>query len=351
MKILIIAGIILCLALVFFIVGSFSLQKTEEAQQEVSLALMSSTTIPYVTDTQNFNAYLEHAITRLGAESVQSQIFDLYADAPYGEQHMAFHYLGEVLYEVEGSGALPSCEDWYGFGCYHGFLLGAISAEGYEVVPSLDAACFNEHGHTMETETCQHGIGHGLLEFSGRDPLEAVAACDLVDDVYNKLGCASGVFMEYFAPTKYDVRSRVVLVPEFNEDDPLDVCDELSGIRQATCLFEIHSWWADYIHLSPATIESLCNSVENEEAREFCLIGYGNFKGPFVAKALPFCDEFIDPESNALCRAGVLWASEHHTGSPNPTTACTQLDDEYEALCFAKGRFTCEVEGRCRVEG
>lgn len=337
------------LVMTFVFVGKASMKEEQPAMQEASRALMSSTTIPYVTDTEHFNAYLEHAITTSGAQAAQEEIFDLYADAPYGEQHMAFHYLGEVLYEVMGTEAFPSCRDWYGFGCYHGFLLGAISTEGYEVVPSLDAACFKQHGHTMETETCQHGIGHGLLEFSGRDPLEAVAACDLVNDVYGKLGCASGVFMEYFAPTQSDVRSRVVLVPEFDTDDPLDVCNDLTGIRQATCLFEIHSWWADYIHLPPVAIESLCNSVENEEAREFCLIGYGNFKGPFVAKALPFCDEFIDAESNALCRAGVLWASEHHTGSPNPTSACTELDGEYEALCFEKGRFTCEVEGRCKV--
>jgi hypothetical protein len=293
--------------------------------------------------------YLEDTLAASGPEYVQSQLKTLYADAEGGEQHMSFHYFGEVLYEVLGTAALPQCKDWYGFGCYHGFLLDAVDTEGYAVVPALDEACA-KNSRLMDTETCQHGIGHGLLEFSGRDPRKAIEACDLVADVFQKLGCASGVFMEYFSPTQAEKHGRISLSPVFDEKDPLNVCDEFTGIRFATCLFEIHGWWEDEVMLSPRTVEALCNKVEDTEAREFCLIGYGNFKGPYVAKAQPFCDEFVVPESHALCRAGIYWAALHHNDSPDPQSACSDLEDGYREMCFEKGVFTCEVEKNCGLK-
>lgn len=328
------------------IITSYNTQQ----QQKPTLAMSASSTIPHVTDTEAFNKYLHTALEEKEPKAVQELLLELYADAEGGEQHMAFHYFGEKLYEVKGVDGLPLCEQWYGFGCYHGFLLDAVDTQGYEVVPFLDEACY-QMGRTMDTETCQHGIGHGLLEFSGRNPLKAVAACDLVDDVYSKLGCASGVFMEYFAPTMSNQRTLQSQMPPYDEKNPLDVCSELTGIVQATCLFEIHSWWEDGVHLPPTTVEALCNSVADQEAREFCLIGYGNFKGPYVSNAAPFCDEFVVPESRTLCRAGILWAAEHHNDSPNPTAACTDLEEGYRDMCFEKGRFTCEVERNCNMRG
>jgi hypothetical protein len=329
---------------------SLVIVKAHALQEDSQPALTATSTIPHVTDTERFLQYLHKALASSSAETVQSELKGQYADAEGGEQHMSFHYFGEVLYKVMGTSAFPLCKDWYGFGCHHGFLLDAIDSEGYEVVPVLDESCFKSNTRVMDTETCQHGIGHGLLEFSGRDPLEAIEACGLVADVFPKLGCASGVFMEYFSPTQADKHSRVSLVPTFDESDPLDVCDEFAGIRLATCLFEIHGWWEDVVHLPPRTVEAYCNSVEDKEGREFCLIGYGNFKGPYVAQARPYCDEFVAPESHALCRAGILWAALHHNGSPDPMSACSDLEEEYRTLCFEKGRFSCEVEGNCKLE-
>lgn len=342
-------GILLAVVCTLLVgIALISLQIVEEngSKEKQSLAMAASSTIPHVTDTERFIEYLQNTLAESGPEFVQTQLKELYADAEGGEQHMSFHYFGEVLYKVMGTAALPFCENWYGFGCYHGFLLDAVDTQGYAVVPSLDEACA-KNDRPMDTETCQHGIGHGLLEFSGRDPRKAIEACDLVADVFPKLGCASGVFMEYFSPTQAEKHGRVSLFPIFDERDPLNVCDEFKGARLATCLFEIHGWWEDGVHFSPRMVETLCNSVEDREAREFCLMGYGNFKGPYVKEALPYCDEFVDPESNALCRAGILWAALHHNDSPDPLSACSDLEDGYKEMCLEKGRFTCEVEGSC----
>ena len=311
-------------------------------------AVASNGEVPYVTDTEAFIEYLQEMMETIGPEALQVSIKEMYADAPYGEQHMAVHYFGEELYTFRGAEALPLCEDWYGFGCYHGFLLDAIDTEGYAVVPFLDTACIKKHGNSMETETCQHGIGHGLLEYSRHDPHAAIEACDLVQDVYPKLGCASGVFMEYFSPTQSDSQVVTTQKPPFDPDQPYGICKDLTGLRLSTCLFEIQSWWQDVAKLKPVEVEALCNAVEDEDAREFCLIGYGNFKGPYVAKSLPFCEQFVVAESHALCRAGMLWSAEHHYELVDPTSACDGLAPEHRATCFEKGRFTCEVERRCR---
>lgn len=322
------------------------LLRSNANQQDLAQITVSTPTVPYVTETEQFLEYLRTSLLAIGPEALQEKLRTMYADELYGEQHTAFHYFGEILHKGMGAEALALCKDWYGFGCYHGFLLDAIDTEGYEVVPFLDRACKEKHGNTMETETCQHGIGHGLLEFTGRNPEEAIRACDMVADVYPKLGCASGVFMEYFSPTQSNKYSRISLLPEYDENKPFNFCAELTGIRLATCLFEIQSWW-EQMGVTPMEVESLCNTVADEEVREFCLIGYGNFKGPIVEEALPYCDQFAVPENRMLCRAGVYWASSHHYQALDAQRACSELESEYRELCFKKGRFTCEIEKNC----
>jgi hypothetical protein len=306
--------------------------------------------VPDVTQTEQYLDYLRVGIAKKGPKEVQQHIKNLYDNASYGEQHMSLHYFGEILFELKGVSGLPECTDWYGFGCYHGFLLQAIETEGYDIVKYLDESCIQAHGYSMETETCQHGIGHGLLEFSGRRPLEALKKCDDVADVFPKLGCASGIFMEYFGPTESKNRSIAAMVPEYESGTPFDVCSELQGIRQATCVFEIHTWWVEVAKLNPREVEHLCGTLKDAEVMEFCLIGYGNFKGPDPEIALPFCDEFVELKNKVLCRSGVLWAAEHHRSIKDPARACMGLQPKDRNICFTKGRFTCVVEGNCLAE-
>jgi hypothetical protein len=341
-------SVAMCALLFFALLTSSS--GVEQTLTEEPITASGVSPVPYVTEAEAFQEHLRKELQTLSAEAVQMELKEAYAQDGHGAQHMAFHYFGEILYELKGSEAFPMCKDWYGYGCPHGFLLSAIDSEGYAVVPLLDDACFERYGVSMETETCQHGIGHGLLEFSGRDPHEAIKACDLVDDVFPKLGCASGVFMEYFAPIDETTGSTVDLAPAFDEKDPFNICDEFTGLSLATCLFEIQSWWQDVGKVTAIEVEALCNSVAEEEAREFCLIGYGNFKGPFVAQALPYCDKFEDEKSHALCRAGAYFSSSHHYNPIEPEKACSDLGLEYSGFCFQKGSFTCEVEKSCGVE-
>lgn len=324
-------------------------EEPESAAKKPSLALAASTTIPYITDPK-YIEYLREAIKKEGPKAVQDKLKDLYANDGPGEQHMAFHYVGEVLYEQQGAKGLPLCSFWYGFGCYHGLLLSAITTEGVAVVPSLDDACIEIFGHTMDTETCQHGIGHGLLEASGRDPVKAVKECDHVKDVFKKAGCASGVFMEYFAPAQSDKHSQEFLMPKFDPKQPYDVCMQFSGTRMGTCLFELQSWWEGVGKQKPRDVEALCNAVQDKEARNLCLFGYGAFRGPYSAPAIPYCDQFVEPESHAMCRAGIFWAASHQPDDPDPSIACNDLEGEYKEMCFKEGEYSCAVDNTCKYE-
>jgi len=349
LRIPLLIAIICCALLAAATILFFNGAESSQPSQAMVSGAKASSTVPYVTETEEFMAYLRETLPEIGSEALQVRLLELYEKDGPGEQHMAFHYFGEVLYEEEGANGLPLCENWYGFGCFHGFLLSAIDVEGYQVVPLLDEACVSANKSTMDIETCHHGIGHGLVEFSGRDADEAVEVCDMVHHVFEKLGCASGVFMEYFSPTQSEKRI-LVDAPPFDKKNPYNVCDTYTGVRKATCLFEIHPWWQNVAKFDPQTVEQMCNAVEEEEAREFCLIGYGNSKGPIVDNALPYCDQFVDPESHALCRAGIFWSAEHFNDEKDPMKACRDLPNEYRQFCVQKGRFTCHLENSCNRE-
>lgn len=259
--------------------------------------------------------------------------------AAIGEQHLASHVMGNVLYETEGIEGVVVCDNAFGFGCFHGLFSIALASEGVEAVNELDAACVDRFG--VLGTGCMHGIGHGILEYVGYDQIgQALDLCKQTTQLVSILGCTSGVFMEHNTPLEEDTNGLLRSVArEFSSTDPYGVCD---GIEQAqdSCYFELAAWWALALDEDWGRMEELCSALSDTRNRQFCFLGFGHALGTMVSydtgKILPVCEAVNDAAGSTLCRAGAYWA----------LFANSKLDDAESKLCDGATAEKCRAWGR-----
>jgi hypothetical protein len=296
-------------------------------------------------DPAGFKRYWSQELTARGPQEAFARVQKEFAHADPNEQHYAVHIMGELLFEERGLDGLRECTDVYGYGCYHGFFTAAIGALGEPVVNKLDGVCLSL-GKGLRTESCQHGVGHGILEYLGPQRLTmALQWCaEKVADVFPALGCKSGVFMEYFNPQLDPGRA-----PIFNTDEPLNVCGDLPIEEERTCVYELSVLWRRAA-LPPAQVDGICTTLPTASVRESCYIGYGNFIAPefdfSIEKAGALCDQ-MSPRGAALCRAGIYWSLSQEAQPERAPLSCEPLAADLRALCIEKGHFACTLDQSC----
>lgn len=195
----------------------------------------------------------------------------------HDEQHNAAHLFGESLYAVEGVNGIRICDTDFNFGCYHGFFTKAVSGEGLSSVGALDAAC-----QTSERPSaCQHGIGHGIMEYVGHSNLSrALEACSLAYQPDPIAGCTSGVFMDYnirltVEGNTFSVSARPLGNPEL----PYAPCTDVEDRFKKSCYHELPQWWYQVYQGDIQNIGALCERIEDKNYRAICFGGVGNIVG------------------------------------------------------------------------
>ncbi len=249
------------------------------------------------------------AMQKNGAQSTYQEFKKMNSESPFREQHLATHLIGELLYEYEGIDGITICDASFSFGCYHGFFGTSFADQDISLVPKLNQKCVEAYG-PLGTG-CQHGIGHGILEYMGYEQLtEALEVCKQTTQLIPILGCTSGVFMEYNTPlTISDTNARTEPLL-FDTKHPYGACNEVLKEFQKSCYYELGQWWRS-IGISYNRMGTLCNEALSEDNRKYCLLGVGTIIGPTeqysVTSSIQQCS--VMPENaQTLCRAGASWS-------------------------------------------
>jgi hypothetical protein len=189
-------------------------------------------------------------------------------------QHNAAHIFGESLYEVLGVPGITTCDSDFRSGCYHGFLTRAVQVHGTFIVRELDGFC----RASLHPLACQHGLGHGVLEFYGRARLtQALDACADLSVVLNPVqGCYSGVFMEYNEPEIQNETLRMVVQrPLGAEERPYAPCPDVDSKYRPACYQQLAQWWSQLFHNDFTHMGALCTGITDGQNRETCFSGIG----------------------------------------------------------------------------
>lgn len=232
-----------------------------------------------------------------------------YFGSPFATQHKAAHIIGGLLYESQGLLGISLCDESFAFGCYHGFFGRVIADNGVDVVADLAKKCREQFG--AQSTGCEHGIGHGIMEYTGRAKLlEGLKLCKETKQAHELYGCTSGLFMEYNSAMVF--RDGVTYTEErpIDMENPLAPCDSLVPTPYRTsCYFEIGLWWKGQLGAEFETIGNLCTKAETQVERDACYRGWGTVVAESVdhnaIEAKKVCDLIHNSPGAHMCALGV----------------------------------------------
>lgn len=278
-------------------------------------------------------AYWVQQITRKGPADAYREFVEKNNVKNPQLQHFSAHVIGEVLYRQTGIDGIAFCGSEFSFGCYHGFATLAIAEGGEDALKELDAACEKTFG---PLSGCQHGLGHGVLEYVGYQHLDnALSMCR--SSVYQPvplLGCTSGVFMEYLTPLAGIAEGLEPEARDFNPGDPYAPCPSVQEVYRASCYFELGQWLRQTKDLDYGAV---CGGL-SETDRKYCFLGLGaDFtRGWKDAETLiEKCARYA-PDDELACRAGAAWQLLENGSSG----LCAYEDAELAERCVSLADLT-----------
>jgi plastocyanin len=271
-----------------------------------------------------------------GPEKAYAILKDGFQNERHEKAHTVFHLMGEVLYQEKGLAAFTVCDDAFGFGCYHGFFIKAVSDKGVSVVRELDQKCVEKYGELGLG--CTHGIGHGIGEyFSHQDIAGQLELCTDLSWKGELFGCAGGVFMENNFRTSFSDNESSASIRELGED-PLAPCNGIKDRFRKACYFEQASWWKESLG-SAGKAGELCSRIQSESHKESCFMGLGSFiveSSGYEADYQKECAQMPTALSEAQCRTGAAWAFFANPGKRSMSESVCAGLGEYENLCLTK---------------
>lgn len=289
---------------------------------------------------ENIRGYVEERIEELGPEAAYRKIKRVYESKDYSSQHLAAHYFGESLFDAIGKKGVLICDNAFGFGCYHGLFIKAISEGGIEAAKELDEVCVERYG--VSGLGCPHGIGHGLGEYLGSNNLlSQLEVCDELTWQGRLFGCKGGVFMEYNFPTVIGESTASFSVRGSGDNDYHEPCRSLPERYRNACYFEQASWWREVLNEDYEKMGLLCQEINDSLQKEDCFRGIGNTAAETnhydINEALEACKKMPSQDEKILCRAGASWAFFANPEKRSLSRSlCDGLGLEGRDLCLSK---------------
>ncbi len=302
------------------------------------LFVMHNTSVPPASaKVSEIRSFLHQSIESLGPEQSYLQLKRAYAKESGTTKHLITHLFGEELYILVGLEGVQACDESFGFGCFHGFFIKAVTTEGLAVVLPLDEVCRDTYpkGHL----SCQHGIAHGILEYLGHDRLEeAFSVCRTIPDLKPIGGCLSGVFMEYNVPLAISDEGLFTAAPRpFNPETPYDPCPLLSKDIQPACFHELPQWWHETFGSDFSRPGALCNAIVEVEHKNACFSGLGStvplFSSFDVLAIQEACDQMPTEATVVICLQRAAWALRGYDDLEGARELCSDLTPKERMQC------------------
>lgn len=289
---------------------------------------------------------VEYLINKFDSQSVYDAFKEQYKSEHYGIQHSMAHIVGEMIFKKEGINGLSVCDSTFAFGCYHSFFSQALAEHGPNVIADLDAICIKKFG--ILGTGCQHGIGHGLVEYFGHD-LEglndSLKECRRTNQPRPLAGCSSGVFMEFNLPIVLDDDNTKSEPRSFNPRNPYYPCDEVSTDYQDSCFYEIPQWWNNIssMHDKFEILGSLCEDIKSKDHRTSCFLGTGHVIGPSTDYSIELsqknCLSMPSQEGKINCLSGASWSFDANPDFRSKAPdVCSILKEEDKYRCIKEAQ-------------
>lgn len=146
--------------------------------------------------------------------------------------HEPGHAVGRQSYALFGTKVFQLCSAECHSGCYHGAAEAYFSEHGADdLEKALDTIC-DSSLNPFFSHQCLHGVGHGLMAWSGYDLFKALKACDALSK--QRESCYTGVFMENIVGGLAGASGHASI---YLNNDPQYPCSIVPEKYKASCYF------------------------------------------------------------------------------------------------------------------
>jgi hypothetical protein len=131
---------------------------------------------------------------------------DLSVPAVHADCHQITHAVGHAAlarYHGNAAEALSQGAMTCNSGYYHGVIERAFAGVPREQVTRIARRLCTGHAVTKDEfllYQCVHGLGHGLMIYSGLDLPWSLKTCDRLQTDFDRVSCTGGVFMQNLMP-------------------------------------------------------------------------------------------------------------------------------------------------------
>jgi cytochrome c553 len=255
--------------------------------------------------------------------------------AVHADCHQITHWIGHAslaYYRGNAAAALAHGQMTCFSGYYHGVIERAFAGlPRREVVHKARALC---SGSEITKEQfllyqCVHGLGHGLMIYSGADLPWSLRACHRLRTDFDRISCTGGVFMQNLAPGM--ITSRYL-----RKDDPIYPCTIVSRQDKLYCYLMVTTRINTLDHYNWRKTAAWCRRVEKGWVAT-CFQSYGRDASGFSRydprQTIRLCLLTEDEANECLYGAARDYGS-NYAGGKEAAEVCNLSPRRYRGRCF-----------------
>lgn len=255
---------------------------------------------------------------------------------PNTDFHLLGHTIGDVLYKQQGLNGISLCTQDFRNSCSHSIVVGLFIERGVEALGDIANVCRNAPGGIGAYGMCFHGLGHGILAYTGYDMDKAVDLCKKTGTPeLNNIEiseCVGGVTMEMVSGV-HDAKAWELQKSKYlRTDDPLFPCNQafIPAIAKSNCFMYLtpHLWEVAGGNLQDPQEKDFAKSFTycerltgiNEIYKAAC---YGSFGKEFVGLAMARDIRKISDMKEEQLKKVYEWCTL--AGNKDGITSCLQM--------------------------
>jgi hypothetical protein len=260
---------------------------------------------------------------------------DLSVPAVHADCHQITHAVGHAAlarYHGNAAEALSQGAMTCNSGYYHGVIERAFAGVPREQVTRIARRLCTGHAVTKEEfllYQCVHGLGHGLMIYSGLDLPWSLKTCDRLQTDFDRVSCTGGVFMQNLMPGMGTTRY-------LRKKDPLYPCNAVAERHKVYCYLMVTSRILSLDGYNWRKTAAWCRRSEKGWVAT-CFQSYGRDASGVSEyqprRTIQLCLEAGQDAGECLYGASRDYGN-NYAGGPQAARLCNLSPSRYRARCF-----------------
>lgn len=243
--------------------------------------------------------------------------------------HDILHQIGSAAYEKYTlEHALSYQKEFCNSGYVHGVFEShfKVAQNPLEDIAKICRA-YTSQGETFETWQCYHGIGHGLMYYTGGDLDKSLELCVGMDESGEE-SCRNGAYMELFNAEPLAKEEALI------GDDPFDVC-AAHDVGKGDCYVYVPTYFVQTKQMSYEEVIKGC--AKAGEYVRTCVYGVGSevMKRNMsdVNRVFALCGGLREEEKVACIEGAVSMYMNQKGSYEAGEELCKNIPDRYQSAC------------------